>query len=522
MKYHYFLICDIISSGMKTSLFSAEGRLLGEEYRPLPIRLEENRAEQPAEAWASCLKETVSGILKKCPDYPISAVAFSAMSQVCLCVDKDGKPLGPAFTWSDSRAGEIPDPLEKIFSDQYLHRLAGFPNTPNSSIRKLYWIRKMWPEVYNKTACMLQCKDYLAYLLTGIMATDYTDAATSGALDIEHGVWAAEIIEGLGLDRKKLPKLLPSHAIVGRVTKEAEGRFGIPEGTPVVMGAGDNVCSAIGAGCVEPGDVYMSLGSSSWVAACTEKPVFDDDLLFSVFPHGVSGRYLSFVNYQTAGVIFKWLKNAILQYDPEGCREVLPYKNVYPYTAMEEFVRASTPGAGGLVFLPHLLAGDSSHRESWARGAFIGLSWQHTRADVVRAALEGVTFELRYFLEAVVGERKPKSLTVTGIASHERVWLQILADVLGIPVKNTELHDTPDSIGAAVLAGQGIGDYENFDRADDFRTFEETFFPDDGRHESYEALYEIYRNAFSGISETLKELENWRRKENEYEQMVHS
>lgn len=505
-----FLICDIISSGMKTSLFSEGGERLAEAYRPLPIFLSGNRAEQPPEAWRTCLKETAAEVLGKYPGCVPSAVSFSAMSQVCLPVDEAGKPLGPAFTWSDSRAEEIPDPLAGRFSPEYLHRLTGFPDTANSSIRKLFWLKEQSPEIYGRTACMLQCKDYLAWCLTGGFATDYTDAATTGALDLREKTWSGEVTEGLGIDRRKLPKLLPSHGIVGRVTKEAQEEFGIRAGTPVVMGAGDNVCSAVGAGCVCPGDVYMSLGSSSWVAACTEEPVLDEGLLFSVFPHAVPGRYLSFVNYQTAGVVFKWLKNAVFQYDPEGCREVLPYKNVYPYTGMEALVEAADPGAGGLIFLPHLLSGDSSHRESFARGAYLGLSWEHTRADMVRAALEGVTFELRFFLEAVMGGRRPERLVVTGVASHERCWLQMLADVLGIPVCNTELHDTPDSVGAAVLAGYGIGIYENMDQADRFRKWEETFVPDSRRRLDYEALNGIYRKAFGAVSGIFRELENWR------------
>lgn len=512
-KISCFLIYDIISSGMKSSLFSTEGELLKESYRALPLRLEGKLAEQPAESWADSMRETTAEVLEKETDLEISAIAFTAMSQVCLCVNREGKPLGPAFTWSDSRAEELPDELGDVFDSRWIHRTTGFPNTPNSSIRKLRWVKEKQPEVYEKTACMLQCKDYLAYLLTGVMSTDFSDAATTGALDLEKGDWSKEILDCLGIERGKLPILSPSSRIIGKVTGEAAERFGIPEGAPVVMGAGDNVCSAVGAGCVNPGDVYISLGSSSWVAACTEKPRFDKNFLFSVFPHAVTGRYLSFVNYQTAGVVFKWLKNEVFRYGTEGRQEVLPYKNVYPYTSMEKLVKESSVGAKGLLFLPHILKGDSSHQEPWARGAFIGLNWTHTREDMVRAALEGITFELKYFLGEISGTDKPERITVTGIASHERFWLQMIADVFGIPVQNTNLHDTPDSIGASVLAGYAIGLYEDFDRAEKFRSVEEVFYPDDIRREEYRQLYEIYKKAFSGISETMKQLEIWRGKE---------
>ncbi len=507
-----FLIYDTISSGMKASLFSSEGKLLAEARRSLPQRLSGRIAEQPWESWETAMEETTREVFRLAGPGAgeTAAIALSGMSQVCLCLGKDGRPLAPAMTWSDSRAEEVDDPLLDVFSQEEILRLTGFPDTPNSSIRKLYWIKKKEPKLYAETACMLQCKDYLAYCLTGALRTDYSDAASTGALDIERGVWSDKILDALGLDMAKLPPLAHSNEVVGRVTEEAAARFGVPAGVPVVMGAGDILCSAVGAGCIHPGDMYMSLGSSSWVAFCTEKPEFGKEPVFSVCPHAVPGRFLTFVNYQTAGVVFKWLKNEIFRYGPDGRTEVLPYKNVYPYTGMEELAEKSPLGAGGLLFLPHILEGDSSHREPWAKGAYLGLGWETTREDMVRAALEGITFELRYFAE--VSGQRPERLTVTGIASHERFWLQMIADVFGIPVRNTFLHDTPDSIGAAVIAGQAVGIYEDFGQADRFRSFEETFLPDRERHEQYQPLYEIYRGAFRNVEGTLGELAKWREK----------
>lgn len=500
-----FLTYDIISSGIKTSAFSQDGKLLAHAYRPLLIHFSGNTAQEPVESWLSGFEETTREVAGQTSLQNLGAIAFTAMSQVCLCIDRDGAPLHEAFTWSDSRSEEVGDPISRRLSQDQVYRLTGLKNTPNSSIRKLFWIKERWPEVYEKTYKMIQCKDYLAYVLTGAVYTDFTDASSTGALDITTMDWSEEILSCLGIDRDKLPAIAHSNQIIGHVTDQAASSFGLPAGVPVVMGAGDILCSAVGAGCIEHGDVYMSLGSSSWVASCMDKPNFSTGA--SLNPHAIPGKFLGFVNYQTAGVVFKWLKNEVFRYNPDGDRAVRPYQNIYPYEGMEEQARLSPPGTHGLLFLPYILEADPAHPEAWAKGAYLGLTWQHTREDMLRAALEGVCFELRRFTEGFTGGKKPKVVTVTGIASHEGLWLQILSDVLGVPVQNTVLHDTPDSIGAAILAGQATGVYPDFAQADRFRAIEQVFEPDPARAAQYEALYPIYLDAFGGIEATLKRLE---------------
>lgn len=499
----YFLTYDIISSGIKTSAFSQDGKLLAHAYRPLVQHFSGNTAQEPVESWLQGMEETTREVAGQTSLQNLGAISFTAMSQVCLCIDREGTPLHEAFTWSDSRSAEVGDPIARHFSEEQIYRRTGLKNTPNSSIRKLYWIKERWPEIYEKTYKMLQCKDYLAFVLTGAAYTDFTDASSTGALDITTMDWSEEILSCLGIDREKLPAIAHSNQIIGHVTKKAASSFGLPAGVPVIIGAGDILCSAVGAGCIEHGDVYMSLGSSSWVAACMDKPDFSSGA--SLNPHAIPGKFLGFVNYQTAGVVFKWLKNEVFRYNPDGDRAVRPYQNIYPYEGMAKQVRISPPGANGLLFLPQILAGETA--KSWARGAFLGLTWQHTREDMLRAALEGVCFELRRFTEAFTGGKKPAVITITGIASHEALWLQLLADVLGVPVQNTVLHDTPDSIGAAILAGQAIGVYPDFAQAGRFRPMEETFLPDPARAAKYEALYPIYLDACGGIEATLKRLE---------------
>lgn len=492
---HRVLVIDLISSGIKASLFESGGQLLAQAYRPLPQRLEGDRAEQSPESWTQSMGQVVAEVGSQEALVGLSAVTFSAMSQVCLCLDGDGRPLGDALTWSDSRAGEDPG------LPQSLRAVTGVEPTANVSARKLNWFRLHEPDVYSRTHKMVQCKDYLAWELTGVCLTDVTDGATTGVQELKSLRWCGQALDQLGISPEKLPRAVPSETVIGAVTECAAARYGIPAGTPVVMGAGDNLCSAIGAGCVENGDMYMSLGSSSWVARCIDSVDQDPGAPFAVLPHAVTGKYLAFVNYQTPGVVFKWLKNEIFRYDPRGRMPVEPYKNIYPYAGMAQQAEKSPPGAGGLLFLPHILPGDSSRPGSGDRGAFLGLRWHHTREDMLRSALEGICFELRRFAEGISRGALPERITVTGVASHETFWLQMLADVLGTKIQNTNLHDTPDSIGGAVLALKALGVYPDFRQADRFRNIAQTFLPRPEEHRLYDRLYARWLQADSHTAE---------------------
>lgn len=499
---------DMISSGTKTSVFSTDGRLISSAYRPLPISIVGEHIEQRTEDWWDTVLETTAEVRNSFDAEKVAAIVFTTQSQICLCVDKEGNSLMNPITWADRRSLEIEDSIGINISPKDHYHLTGIVNTPHSSIRKLMWIKEKRPDVYDRTYKMIQCKDYLISRFTGNIITDYSDASSTFALDIHKNDWSDEILKYSGIDRLKMPDIVNSNTVVGVIGERAAAETGLKAGTPVVAGAGDILCNAVGAGCIHNNDLYMSLGSSSWVACCTDSPEFDDSLLRpTVNPHAVPGKYLPFICYQDAGVVFKWLKNSIMQYDPSGNRNVQPYQNVYPYECMESFVSQSPIGANGLICLPHLLGPTANHQQPETCGAFIGLKWTHTRADMLRAALEGVTFEFKKMVELFRKDGVDR-MTVVGIASHERYWLQMMADVFDITIQNTKIHDTPDSIGAAIIAGEATGIYPDFDQADRFREFEEVFTPDPDNVLKYNKLSRIYDDAFENNENTLKALYN--------------
>lgn len=499
------LVYDCITSGLTAYLFHADGRLLGKELERLTLTLKGRHAQQDPNEWWSALCQTTKRLLSGengAAADRIAAISFSAQSQVCLCLDAHGAPLYPAITWSDTRSEEVENPISAIPADVH-YRLTGLPDEASSSIRKLIWLREKHPEIYEKTYCMLQCKDYLAYRLTGVFCTDVTDASSAHALDISTMDWCTPVLEAAGIPKKYFPHIFPSNTAVGSITEAAAEETCLAPHTPVVIGAGDVLCAAVGAGCVSPGQAYLSLGSSSWLAQCRTAPVEGFPEIINN-PHAVPDCFLCFSPMQESGVTFKWLKNELLCYGPEGHAPVEPFRNLYPYTGMEALASQSAPGANGLFFFPHLMEAEAEA----PRGMILGLTWKHTRQDMVRAALEGVCFEWKKRWLQFTSTLPCPILTVTGPASKERLWLQLLADILDVPVQNTTLPGTPDAIGAAILAGQAAGLYPDFSQSLRFYQIGELFYPRQTERDFYKMWFEEYirmRASLHGVPNILLE-----------------
>lgn len=485
------LVFDCITSGLTARVFRADGTVLADSFRPLTLSLRGNHAQQDPEEWWNALCLTAQELFSKETSFrpeQIAAISFSTQSQVCLCLDKNGIPLYPAITWSDTRSEEAENPIKEI-PDEIHYQLTGLPDEPSSTIRKLIWLKEKHPRLYKRTHYVLQCKDYLAYRLTGRICTDYTDGSSTHALDIHTMSWSKDILAVSGISEELFPPLLHSNSIVGSVTGHAAALVGLCPGTPVVIGAGDVLCAAMGAGCVSDGDVYLSLGSSSWMAQCRTEP-FNGYPQVINNPHGVPGSFLCFAPMQEAGVTFKWLKNEFLRYGADSPCPVEPFRNLYPYTNMADMAQGSCPGANGLMFLPYLLGKDRLE----SKGAVLGLTWQHTQADLVQAAMESICYEWKKIWTGFTSDRTVSKLVVTGPASQEESWLQMLANVLNTAVCNTTLTTTPDTIGAAILAGQAVGLYDDFDQSHRFYEIKHTFYPQPELKEFYHKQYQIYHS----------------------------
>jgi xylulokinase len=269
----YILAHDLGTTGNKATLFDGEtGAAVAatfEAYRtdyPQP-----NWAEQDAAHWGRAVIAGTQRLLAQGAVSPgdVAVVSFSGMMNGALAVDASGTPLRPAIIWADQRATAEAQVLADACGVERFYRRTGHRPGASYSAAKILWLKRHQPELYARTHRFLQAKDYAAYLLTGVFATDYSDASATNLFDLERHEWASDIIEAVSLDGQKLPPAYPSATIVGRVTPEAAAETGLLYGTPVVIGGGDGACATVGAGAVRPGDAYNYVGSSSWIAVTT-------------------------------------------------------------------------------------------------------------------------------------------------------------------------------------------------------------------------------------------------------------
>jgi xylulokinase len=493
---NFLLAHDLGTSGNKATLFTIEGKLVksvtvlyGAHY------FNNNWAEQdPADWWnAVCAstRELVQGIQTQ----EIAAVCFSGQMMGCLCVDRDGRPLRPAILYSDQRSvQECADILRQIDAKEF-YRITGHRASASYSVEKLMWVRRNEPGLYARTFKMLHAKDYLNFRLTGVMATEYSDASGTNLLDLNTRRWSEKLVGITGVDGEKLPTLLASTDIVGELTGTAARELGLHPGIPVVAGGGDGVCAGVGVGSVKPGITYNYLGSSSWIATTTKEPIYDEEMRTFVWAHAVPGFVHPCGTMQTAGGAYAWLKNEICTLEKATAAE----RGSSPYELMNEQIAASPPGANGLVFLPYLLGERTPRWNPDAKGALIGLTLAHTRADVLRAVMEGITLNLSIILD-IFRERTPISeITVIGGGAKGGVWRKIMADVYQAEILRPNYLEEATSMGAAIIGGVGCGVFRDFDVAGKFIQVTDRVRPD-------AATAPVYREAKALLNESYDSL----------------
>ncbi|MBQ7364153.1 MAG: FGGY-family carbohydrate kinase, partial [Clostridia bacterium] len=426
----YVIAHDLGTSGNKATLYSLDGKLIKSALYSYPLYVSAaGTAEQDADDWWRAVAESTKELLDGIAPSEIAAVSFSGQMMGCLCVDKDGKPLRRSLIWADMRSTKEANEIARNLSKEEFYRIIGHRLSPSYSATKLMWVKNNEREVYDKTYRMLHAKDYVIFRLTGVFATEPSDASSTCLMDLSTLTWSDTVIRAAGLSKEMLPEIIPSTAIAGRVTKEAAAMTGLLEGTPVVMGGGDGSCAAVGCGVVREGSANLCLGTSSWISVAAKTPIFDPEMKTFTFAHVVPGYYIPTGTMQTGGGALSWAVKTLYG-APEG-QEAFAAADIYRSVAKE--VAKSPLGAKGLYFLPYLMGERSPRWNDRAKGSFVGLTMAHERGDMLRAVMEGVGYNLGIILETL---RKNgcqiDSLISVGGGARNQIFIDILADLFGI------------------------------------------------------------------------------------------
>lgn len=442
-----YLGLDIGTSGSKGVMLDAGGGLLAEATADHAIATPHPgwTEQEPADWWAA-VQQVCGELVKRCG--PPAAVGLTGQMHGAVFLDGDDAVIRPALLWNDQRTAAEALEVDELVGTQRLRAIAGNPALTGFQAPKLLWLRAHEPGNWQRLARVLLPKDFIRLRLTGLAATDASDAAGTLLLDLARRDWSDEILAALAIPREWLPRVYEGPEVTGTVTREAARLTGLTPGTPVVAGGGDNAAAAVANGALEEGDSVVSVGTSGVVFAPTNQARPDPEGALHAFCHAVPGRYHLMGVMLSAGGSLQWAAQTLAGPDTEPDYERLLAE------------AAEVPaGAEGLYFLPYLAGERTPHMDPYARGVWAGLSLAHGRGHLIRAVLEGVAYGLRDAFDRVEVLNGPLTRPrLIGGGMRDPVWRAILVSVLGRECAFAGAGAEP-ATGAAILAAAGMGDH---------------------------------------------------------------
>ena len=493
--------------GVRCVIVDEKGREVSSAYFETPTTYPKpGWIEQRAEDFMDLAVQSTAAAIKKgnIKGEDIAAVSFTNMRSTYVPVDKDGNFLHNIFIWQDLRGVEMypwmEERMAKYGMDWHeLYKISGFPKGAVWPSTKVYWFKKHYPDLYEKTYKMLTPQ---ALLIRALGARDdwYDDYADANWWQIcnadtfEYDPFLAEVFD---VDINKYPKNYKSCVQVGQVPKDIAEATGLKEGTPLFMGGGDQQCGAIGVGNVRSGLASICLGTAGLCIGVSETPVRHPNGACHILGLPGTDCWTMEGHASAAASAFRWVKNTIsdLEIGAAGLLDV----DVYELLTAQ--AGKSVPGAKGAIFFPWLAGEACPYYEDKARAAFIGMTLAHTKADLYRAAMEGICFEMKQMLEALkLGGFKPfELLRLTGGAARSDVWNQIQADIYGSPVETVEVAEAT-ALGAAMLAAVGVGMYKDVIEAEkNMVHVMKRFDPIPQNVKTYEELFAVFNDGFNDL-----------------------
>jgi xylulokinase len=500
----YLIGVDVGTSSTKTAIRNAEGRLLAEAsaeyplYRPFP-----GWAEMNVEDWWQAVCATIRQVISKAGINPddIGGIGVDGVSWTLIPVDRQLRPLCRAMIWLDRRAEAQAALLRAQPEADAWIQLAANPLDAAYVTPKLLWLRENNPQVFNDAHMFLNSTGYIAARLTGALTCDYTQAYAYHFYDMHNNCWDLHAAQRLGIPLEKMPELVSPLAVIGRVTAQAAQDAGLASGIPVIAGGLDAAVGALGAGVVRLGQTVDQGGQAGGMLMSVDRVVVEPLLIFG--HHVLPGQYL-LQSGTVGGGTLSWFRDIMGQGEVEAAKQA----GISSYELMSREASAAPPGANGLIFLPYMAGERTPLWDSNARGVFFGLSYKTTRADMLRAIMEGCAFAVYHGLRVA----EMRGVTVSewlgdGGAARSPIWCQIKADITGkafVVARQIDGSEGGHTLGLFAMTAQAVG----LCRLQELPDFVEhllperrVYHPSPANHAVYADLFEIYLR----LSEKLKD-----------------
>ena len=446
---------DVGTSGSRALLLGADGRIVAAASAPhAPFRSPRTGwAEQDPDDWWQASAAAARRALAEggVGGADVQAIGLSGQMHGSVLLDDRDRVVRPAIIWCDQRSEDECRWLDRTVGAARIRALTSNPALTNFTLTKLLWVRTHEAAAWSRVRHVLLPKDYVRFRLSGERAIDVADASGTLLLDVARRQWSADMLAATGLDEAILPRVFESSEVCARVSPEGAEAFGVPAGTPIVAGAGDQAAGAIGMGITQPGAVSATIGTSGVVFAATDRPTTDPDGRLHTFCH-IPARWHVMGVTQAAGLSLGWMRDLVAAGGSS-------------YDELTADAAVVPPGADGVLWAPYLMGERTPYCDPAIRGALVGLAASHGRGHVVRAVMEGVAFSLRDSLTIFMELGVPvERIVLGGGGAASPLWRQIQADVYGREVE-TVAADEGAAHGAAILAGVGARLWPSVDEA---------------------------------------------------------
>ena len=488
-----FIGVDLGTSAVKFLLVNEKGAILNTVSKEYDLFFPHpGWSEQKPEDWIKACMEGIPELLAGQDAGEVAGLSVAGQMHGLVILDEEDRVIRPAILWNDGRTFAEVDYLNNTIGKDKLSGWTGNIAFAGFTAPKILWVRKNEPENFARIRKIMLPKDYINYCLTGVHSCDYSDASGMLLLDVEHKKWSPEMLEICGVSEDQMPGLYESYDVIGTIKPEIAEKLGLPSGVKVTAGAGDNAAAAIGTGTVGQGACNISLGTSGTIFISADK--FGVDSLNSLhsFAHA-DGKYHLMGCMLSAASCNKWF-----------CEDILGTED---FAAEQAKIPEDDYGKNNVFFLPYLMGERSPINDTDASGTFIGLRMDTTRADMVLAVLEGVSFAIRDSFEVAkkIGVSVPRS-RICGGGSKSPLWRKMLAAVLGIPLEILQTEQGP-GYGAAILAMVGAGVYPDVKTAcDELVHVAEVEEPDPELTARYQERYGKFSRIYPACKQLFKEL----------------
>ncbi len=503
----YVISHDVGTGGSKAVLTDLEGRIISYRFEPYETDYcQPGWAEQDPEDWWRAVTESTRKLMEENGTDPAEVLGIGYATQMLgvLPMDEAGLPLRPAIIWMDSRAGEQACRLvRRMGGEAVVARVAGAVPSGKDVICKHMWLREEEPQVYQRARVILDVNGYLVYRSTGNYIIDQSNAATTGLLDNKTRDWSPLFSRLLRIPLDKLPPVKKSVEVVGVLNEDAARSMGLRPGLPVIGGMGDVPAAATGSGALGEGDSHVNIGTSGWLCISVAKPKGLSRYGIAPIASADPESFLMIGETETAGACLKWFAEQL------GRREEWERAGggMEIFAVLDEVVAGVPAGSRKLIFTPWMFGERSPVTDTTLRGAFLNVSLEHTREDMLRAVYEGVAMNCRWLLEAVGSAGFPcPTVRAIGGGARSDAWMQIFADVTGHTIEAVEDAQEAGAVGCALAVAVALDVYRDYKELKQVVKVRRAFEPDREKRRDYDELFGAFKSSYKKLSGIYRKL----------------